>query len=517
MANLTADEIVTQKHKRNFIQFGGARPNNPARYAGQDAQYLAIGGVTVNDTGDISPIYVPDPIRPGQYRLVGRSVTAPDLAQATLKMHERHGSIPVQLGRIGCAFNAYEVTGNCRDLSDFLAGWSDYVLIYSGALVTSRDLGDRTQWDGDDAIEDSLSLTLADVYAIGALSFGTTAEAQIDREVVDVVFGSGLQCGDCGPADDGTNRIYSVTKASGAGSPGLPAEVQYTLDGGATWSEATITGIGANENPIGIDIVGDKLVVISHDAGPGGGLYYATLNSIGAPGAFTKVTTGFVAGKYPNDIYVASPREVYFAADGGYIYKSTDIAGGVTALSAGDATTQNLIRIHGANETIVAVGAGMTVVKSANRGETWATTTTAPSATGNGTAVSVLDQHRVWVGTSSGRLAYTLDGGETWTEKTFSGSGAGTVYDIVFPTDDVGYVSHSTATPTARVFATWDGGADWSNASPRILNTPTANRFNRLATPRNVDSTTASNTVAVAGLSGGGTDGILLQGVASVL
>jgi hypothetical protein len=391
------------------------------------------------------------------------------------------------------------------------------VLLYSGALVTSRDLGDRTQWDGDDAIEDSLSITLADVYPVGALSFGTNAEAQIDREVVDVVFGSSVQCGDCGPADDGTNRIYSVTKASGAGSPGLPAELQYSLDGGATWVEAAITGIGTNENPIGIDIAGDKLIVISHDAGVGGGYYYATLNSIGAPGAFTKVTTGFVAGKYPNDLYVASPREVYFAADGGYIYKSTDVTGGVSVLSAGDATTQNLIRIHGSDETIVATGAGMTVVKTANRGVTWGTTTTAPAATGNGTAVVVLDKNRSWVGTSSGRLFYTLDSGETWVEKGFSGSGAGTVYDIVFPTDDVGYVSHSTATPTARVFATWDGGADWSNASPRILNMPTANRFNRLAAPRNVDSTTASNTVAAAGLSGGGTDGILLQGVASML
>lgn len=517
MPNLTADEIILQRHKRNFLQIGGARPNNPPQYAGQDAQYMAIQGVTTPDSGDINPIWVPDPFRIGKYRLIGRSITPADLASASILLRERHGSIPWALTPKDCAFNAYEVTGNCRDLSDFVGGWNSYVTVYSGALTTGRDRGDRTGWDSDDPIEDTLNITLADVYEIGALSFGENAAAQIDREGVDVVYGSSVQCGDCGPADDGTNRIYAVTKPSGAGSPGLPAEVQYSLDGGSTWYEATITGIGANENPIGIDIVSDKLVVISHDAGVGGGYYYAALNSIGAPGAFTKVTTGFVAGKYPNDIYVATPREVYFAADGGYIYKSTDITSGVSPLSAGDATTQNLIRIHGSGETIVAVGAGMTVVKTNNRGTTWGTTTTAPNATGNGTAVQVLDKNRFWVGTSSGRAFYTLDSGETWVEKGFAGSGAGTVYDIVFATDDVGYISHSTATPTARLFSTWDGGYDWTNQPSRILNMPTHNRFNRIAVPRNVSNAIAANSVAVIGLSGGGTDGVLLQGVASVL
>ena len=56
MPNLTADQIVTQKHKRNFIQFGGARPGNPVAYAGQDAQYLAIQGVGLPESGGVDPI-----------------------------------------------------------------------------------------------------------------------------------------------------------------------------------------------------------------------------------------------------------------------------------------------------------------------------------------------------------------------------------------------------------------------------------------------------------------------------
>jgi hypothetical protein len=88
--------------------------------------------------------------------------------------------------------------------------------------------------------------------------------------------------------------------------------------------------------------------------------------------------------------------------------------------------------------------------------------------------------------------------------------------DIVFATSEVGYFSHDTATPTARVFATWDGGNSFTDSAPRILNMPTYNRANRLAVPA-VDDSIAANNLAVAGLAGNGSDGILLLGVAGRL
>lgn len=515
MPKIQADEVITQKHKRNYIQFGGPRPNNVARYAGQDAQYMKIEGVGVPESGGVDPIWVADPRRIGQYRLVGRKITPPDLASATLVLLERHGSIPKQLLRQGCAFNLYEATGECKDLSDFLGGWTDHVLIYSGAITTGKDLGDRSGWDSDDQIEDSLDITLADVYPVGALAFGEQAATQVDREVVDIAYCSSEQCGDCGPADDGSQRIYAVTKSSGGGSPGLPAEVIYSVDGGLNWSQANITGMGASEDPAGIDCAGDKLIIFSGTA-----IYWATINSnTGAPGTFTKVTTGIAASKDLTDVYVASPREIYFSALGGYIYKSTDITGGVTVLNAGAVTTADLFRIHGYQDTLALVGASSTVLKSVNRGSTFAATDASPSGLPlDIRAVFVMDKNRFWVGTSaSGRLFYTLNGGASWTEKSFSGSGSGNLYDIVAASDEVLFFSHSTNTPTARIFTSWNGGADWTNTSPRILNLPTFNRANRLAVP-NVDNPgVAANNLSVAGLSGGGTDGIILLGIASQL
>jgi photosystem II stability/assembly factor-like uncharacterized protein len=508
MPDLKRDEIVTAKHKRTFLQIGDARPNKPVSYAGQDAQYISVTGVSNPESGGIDPIYVHDPRRPGKYRLVGRTVSPADLPSATVVFREKHGIIPRALLK-SCPFNVYEPTGTCKDLSDFLAGWSDYVLIYAGGEVTDKDLGDRSPFDSDDAIENSLSVTWRDIYPVGALGFGEGATTQVDREVIDLVYAPGYLCADC---DWGDQRIYAIATTSGGGSPGLPAEVIYSSDGGATWSQVNIDGMGATEAPLAVDIVGNYLVVIGS-----GAYYFAEINAkTGVPAAFTKVTTGFVAAKNPTDLFVASPREVYFSALGGYIYKSTDITSGVSVLNAGSATTQNLNRIHGVENTIVAVGASGVVVKTNNRGATWAATSAVPEVS-TLQAVQVLSDDRYWVGSSAtGRLFWTQDGGEVWTQKRLPGvtDGSGGIYDIVFASQEVGYVSYSNTTPTATLYATWNGGADWAKSAPRILNWPTLDRANRIAVPATDDAGWASNAVAIAGLAGDGSDGIILVGVA---
>lgn len=510
MPDVRADEIITRQNHRMYIQYGAARPGNKVLYAGQGTQYLSVTALTAPESGGITPIWVPDPRKKKAYKLAGRTVAPSALPQATLTMRENHAGIPKQLTRIGCALNIYESAGNCGDLSDFLAGWSDYVLVYSTGLITDKNLGQRTAFDSDEPIEDQMSLTLSDVYPIGQISFAEGAAVQVDREVVDIVYGSRASCGDCGDSDDGSLRIYAVTTSSGAGSPGLPAEVVYTLNGGLTWNETNITGFGASEAPLAIEVAGKYLIVLGSDA-----YYYSELNSnTGVPGTWTKVTAGFVATKSPTDIYVATPREIFFCGKGGYIYKSEDIPSGVSVYNAGNATTSDLTRIAGYEQTIVAVGASGAIIKSMNRGQSFASATSSPVALNTIRALAVLDDRRFWVGIDLvGRVYYTLNGGETWTEKAFAGSGSGTVWDIDFPTDEVGYISHSTTTPTARIFATWNGGVDWTNSAPRLNSLPTYNRGNRIATP-DADATVASNNLAVAGLSGGGTDGILIVGSA---
>lgn len=529
MSKPGADVIVTRGNRRIFRQPGGPGIDHRVKYSGKTDQFLSITGVERAITGSRTPTHVPDPDNFKEYIEAAQSVDPPDLSKFTLEILERIGTIPFPMTDLLCPSTLFVNAGKCADPSDFRRGWQGgNVIVINGANPDGPvDIGDLTAWDNDEQQMYSIPYTAREIYMIGALNFGEVAGPEVSREVVDLVYGSRIQCGDCGPEDNGTRRIYAVTASSGSGSPGLPAEVIYSTYSGVTdsitWLEATITGIGANANPSAIEIVGDKLIILVPSEGA---YYYATINSYtGAPGSFTKVTSGFVAAGIPHDWYVLDSGNVFIVGDAGYIYKLADVGAAVTVLSAGTVTTQNLLRIDGdGRDTIVIVGAAATIIKSSNRGATWATTTTVP-ATGTNIlqAVAVTSDQRWWVGSSQGYLYSTPNGGETWIESTFAGSQSGTIHDIVAVNDATLYLSHSTSTPTARIFSTWNGGAAnaaWTNESPRINNLASAaSRFTRLAVP-NLGSrarTLAVNHIAVGGLSGGGTDGILQIGVGNIL
>lgn len=516
MPKLTADEVETQQHKRAYLQWGGPRPNNPVAFAGQDGQYLTITGVSKPEAGGFDPIWAPDPSSAKRFKLIGRMASPPDLAGATITFYEKHGLLPRQLFN-NCPFNVYEVSGVCQDLSDLYNGVTDYLLVYSLGMVADKSLGDRVTMDSDELIADELTLTLSDIYPVGPLGFGDNALTLVDREVLDVIYGTRSLCGDCGPENDGSKWIYAITRSSG-GSPGLPSEVIYTTDGGANWNQVTITGIGATEDPCKILIVGSKLVVVSPTAGSAtsGGYYWAEIDpDTGIPGTWTKVTSGFVTSAQPRSGCVLSPREVFFCGDAGYIYKATDITSGVTVINAGVATTNNLTRIKAVEDAIVSVGASGTVIRSINRGATFATTTAAPTVSGL-QALELFSQKRFWVGSVNGYIWYTLDGGKTWTRKGFSGEGTGQVFDLLFPTEEIGYMLHGNATPTARLFFTLDGGMTWTNTGWRITNWPVFNYAKRIAAPTVSDSAVNVNNVAIAGITSTN-DGVLLLGVAQKL
>lgn len=514
MAKPGADEIITQKHRRAFSQRGGPSPLNPTRYAGSNEAYMMFDTASDPVRGGQTPIHVHDPQRRGNYRLVGRSVAPPDFAKVKISFLEKHGGVPWLDYDLSCPNNFYEAIGNCKRPDDFLNGWSDRIRIYSYAEATSRDESSLTTFQDDKESMEEVEFQCADIYSIGALNFGEKAGPEVEREIVDVVYASAIDCGNCGVIDDGTQKIYLVTKSSGAGSPGTPAEVIYSVNGGATWSQTNITGLGGTVDPTGIEVVGNYLVVLDT---AGNGYWFAELNTLtGVPGSWTNVTSGFVASKQPNDIYVAGPNEVYFAANGGYIYKSTDIPSGVTVLSAGAVVTTNLQRIKGLDDTIIVVGDSGVVLKSLNRGATFASVTLSPtSATVR--ALEVLDAFRYWIGTSGGKIYYTTNGGEFFTEEVLPGGTYTVIDDIVAATDEVIHVA-ARVSSTARLATTWNGGAQWASsatAAQRIQSFPTATRFNRIAVPRGVDGTTAANNIALGGLSGGGTDGAMFLGIAN--
>lgn len=509
MPALTSNEVNTQGMVRVYYQFGGPRADAQLLYYGVDGQYGTVQGLTM-PYGDIDPVNVPDPFKARSWRRIQRTRSAPGNIEATLMLYEKRGTVPRNLGKQGCVFNLYMPVGSCGDLSD-INGWESYIDILSYCEATSLDGGDRGSFDSDDALANTYSLVMADAYKVGPIALGEAASQQIQREIIGQTFGAPVACEGCEPSP--ADWIYLLV-ADDIGSGAVTAQVLYSTDGGLTFSASTITGIGVNEQVKAITTVGGYLLVLGT-----GGYYIALLDAItGVPGTWSHVTTGFAVGGTPNDVYAASPRAIYFCGQGGYLYKATDVTSGVSVLSAAGATSENLTRIHGQGDTVVAVGANGTVVRSVNSGQTWSTTT-APAAVAL-TALAVRSANVITVGTADGRVFDTNTGGATaWVEKTFLGSGEGAVQDILYATDEVGYIAKTTAGGTAQLLATWNGGHYWFEGPRRFLSgTPVAARFNRIAVPLAADSQTAANTVAVGGLAaGGGTDGVFFLGIAAQL
>jgi len=502
------NEVLTQNYIRSFTQRGGPGVTNALRYAGMDEQYLEVGDIDDPVRGGIKPINVNDPFTRGLFRRIGTMIEAPNIPANKVTFKQRINGPPWYAFALDCAINIYESEGQCGDPSDPKNGWTS-MLILSNGYATDRTHKGRTPFDGSDAATTEISFEwMGGVYPVGGIVLGEFAATDVTTEVIDIVYYNTSSCGDCGPTNDGTKWLYALQQTAG-GSSAVNGKVLYSTNYGVTWTASAITGLGVGVLVTAIAVVGNYLVVVAKSENA---YYYAPINTLtGAPGAWTKITTGFVAAKTPNDIYVQSPNRTYFVGDGGYVYVSTDITAGVSFLSAGGTTTQNLLRITGNGRTLLAVGANNTIIKSTNQGQGWAATTT--SVTGTLQAVSVQNDYDWMVGTSTGGVSYTEDAGETWTALTLPGAALIAVHDIVFATAEVGYIAATRAGPTAVVFRTTFGGQQWSEAPASALpSAPTYGRPNRLAVPGVPNLGITAGNLAVAGLSGGLTDGIILIG-----
>lgn len=500
---LDDSELFLQGNTRAFYQPGG--PGTRAYFYGLDTQYFFIDGAEMPTNGDISPIFMPDPRRPNRYRLVARTIEPPDLASVDLQFSEKLGGIPRALMAPKCSFNLYEVHSKCGDLSDFYRGWDSFMLIYSLFKFSGPiDLGTRMQRDGNDPLMHTASAMGVALYPVGALGFGEEAATDVVMEVVDAVYGQSIQCGTCGMENDGSQVIYALTR-SNVGSPAAPGQLVYSVDGGATWTTASITGIGLTAEPRYIDIAGDVLFV-GTDAVT---LFYARINrDTGIPGSWSTVTLPVAM----RDVYVQSPSAIFFSADTGRVYRTSDITAAPTLLDSG--ATDNLLRITGdGNGTLVAVGANGRVYRSINAGVTWATLS-APAATSLN-AVAVLGPNDIWTGGANGILYHTVNGGVTWVSEYTTG---GAINDLVFATREVLWMSYA-ASSVAHLVTSLDGGDTFAldSGTSRIINWPVFQRAGRLAVPYLADPAVAANYITICGLASSGTDGLLLSAAPTLL
>lgn len=513
--NSQPNETLNRNMIRAFTQRGGPGPTIPLRFAGDSEQYLMVGDISRPDRGSITAQNVNDPRRRGLFKRTGITVDAPDIPSNTVTFRQYFRGPAWYKFKLDCPVNIYESEGLCGDPADFLNGWITMQILSQG-LSTNKTYAGRTPFDESDISTTDVDLIwTGDVYTIGGIVLGETAATEVTTEVVDIVYGGYQNCANCGVPNDGTKWIYALQQTAG-GSSAVNAAVLYNTNYGAgAWTSSTITGLGIGSLVSAIDIVGQYLVVLSSTDNA---YYISQLNQLtGVPGSWTKISTGFVALKQPNDMFVINPNRVIFVGNGGYIYVSTNITAGVSVLNAGSTTTQNLARVHGSDGVLLAVGASATTIKSTNGGGAW--TATAASLSGTMQAAGVRTAYSLWAGNSAGVVSYTDDQGASWTTLAgLPGAAIAGVHDILWPSAECGFILATRTGPTAVVFATFDGGASWCEAgTSRLPAAPTYGRPNRGAFPNSPDIMIATNNLAVAGLGGGLTDGIVLVGAAEVV
>lgn len=482
---------------RVFIQPWAAGPGNAYQYQG-------CGRATgfSEELGDVTPVYCPSPDSYDDFEVADEIRGEGGLP--TTSLVARFG-LDNQIFKRKCPFGMQVHYGACQDPTDFTGGW-DKIIAFVKARFTARSSDDLSALDEGERASILLTgdITAQSIQVIDPMVFGEEAASLISQEVVAVTVCDHMSCGDCGRISDGCGRIYAVTATSGLDSPGLPAEVVYTVDGGDSWEEEAITSMASSESPSGVVCAGNYLIVPSEDSG---GYHYAPLSDLTD---WTHVTGGFEDN--PVAAFGLSSTQIWFVGDTGYIYFLDNVGSGVVVQSDGTAAGgSRLTSVFAANSRdVLAVGEDNTVVISENGGTTWRSVDGPTDNAGIDINTAWMRSKYSWlIGTAGGQMFYTLDAGDSWEEKAFPGSGSGEVTDIAFalsPDSPFGFMAHNLDTPEGRILRTLDGGNLWYIMPEGVGNVPANDQINSLAICNN------PNFAVGGGLADDGEDGILVVG-----
>lgn len=504
MANRKPVQKTSQS--RIFTIDGGASPGNAPVYQG-----FGVARAFSWSLGNATPVRVPSQTRYGYFDIVDKIRAQRGLPTLSLEFRKtRDLSDVLALAKKGCDVDIQVHVGVCTDPTDFFS--YELIHVLEGAIATDYNLSDLGAMDGDQEapVQETVPFEGLNYYEIKQLDVAELAGTSIVQEIVGVALMNLVSCGDCGLPGDGSNIAFAVTK-SHAGSPGLPAKVVFTSDGWANVGTSSISSLAANMDPIGMAIVGTHLVVISNEENS---LHYApVVDILNGVETWTKVITGFVVSKAPRAIVSLGRTYTWIVGDGGYVYFSEDITGGVVVQSAGDVTIQNLRAISALDlDTLVAVGESNAVIITQDGGTTWGAIT-GPSVGIILNAVVMKSELNWLIGNAGGNLFYTIDGGYHWSSRAFQASGTGAINSIAFSTAAVGYMTHVVSS-RGFLLRTINGGRNWQRVPELAGRTfPDNDSLGPIAVV-GPDYPRGPNYVLVGGLGANAVDGALFKATA---
>lgn len=489
---------------RVFLIEGGARFDRVPVF-----KAFAKAGALEWGVGDTEKIEAPDPAAYGEFIEIGEIVG--QMERPTLPIVSRYAadlaSDLLRMARRRCPADVHVHFGKCADPTLFNDFTKAVVLLAGRPTNFGTDELGALGSDENAKVDETLDLSGKDAFEILPVSVSEKAGSVVTNEVTDITIADVKGCGDCEDESDGAEKIYATTLAAG-GSPSTSPDVVYSLNKGQAWASSDIDSLTSAQDAVGIRQIGQYMVVISDDVGTTGNLNYVLKSDLDGTGdeTWTGVTTGFVAAKQPRAIDVANNVGI-IVGNGGYVYKCVDPAAGVDVLDAGSLTADDLLDVHMLNDEFFIISGNNGTILYCTNGQDLIAVTKFTALGVHFNACWAKSKTEWAVAASNGRLYYTVDGGKTWTEKSFPGSGTGVCYDICFVNSNVGWLCHTTATNIkGRVLRTNDGGNSWVITPEKVgaAGIPTNQRLTCVAANKNDEN------FYVAGGLGVSTDGILV-------
>ena len=267
-------ELQQSDMSRVWLTQFGAAPNRVPTYEG----LAKVDSINV-PLGDLTSIQVPNPDRYRQFNIAGVVLGDPGLPTASLmfRLEIDKRSAYEKYVKNRCTHDLQIHFGLCQNPQDFNGGWES-VIILEDAAPTNYDLNaiGALQADQRAMSEEDLPFTGERLYYVRPLVFQEQAAAEVVQEIVGIIICDAATCGQCGVPSEGCDIVFAVT-LSNAGSPGLPAELIFTENGGTDWLDTLITTLAANEDPNDLACIGANVVVISEDSDS---LHYAPIADI---------------------------------------------------------------------------------------------------------------------------------------------------------------------------------------------------------------------------------------------
>ena len=410
----------------------------------------------------------------GQYRSLGTTLDAPELA--TFQLSTFIGKVADFIETVVCPFPLVVHLRTCGRADSFENYDRSYIV--QAQRITTVTLSGLVRKD-----EDVPSMHTFDVEAfpdiIRVFRLTPLSESVSESGAInDITFLDDPSCWDsCGESNTGCDFGFAVSAAL-AGSPSDTASVLLKTPTVGTWTPTSADPFAAGEDiasivtfKVGQNVT--RMLVARGTTDGGNPAEVAYSDDSGA--TWTNVNVGSVNGQYAigHKSLVATNRyNIWLVTTGGYIYKSEDGGASWTAQESGTITsgTYNVIELLNEN-TLYAGADDGTISKTTNGGTTWGSTTGTFSADGI-VSLDILSSDRVWAGDDAGLLRYTNDGGVNWTSRDFGGSTGASrpVEALTFVNDYVGFLAQNIS-GAGSLYQTINGGFSWELQSSLPTNT----------------------------------------------